>query len=184
MSIPVQINTQVFFFKVFMVGRNTGRKFKVYFIKGNKILQIDLSHEYWYNTEKVACRSRRDEKQEDFSMAENKQYITQAQDNGTVMISEEVVAAIVTQAAKDVEGVVSLGGKPGVDPKKLWSRDLKITISETNEVSVDCNIVIAYGSTVVTVAKAVQDAVYGAIESMTGVKPVSVNINVCGIVRQ
>lgn len=117
-------------------------------------------------------------------MAENKQYITQAQDNGTVMISEEVVAAIVTQAAKDVEGVVGLGGKPGVDPKKLWSKDLKITITEANEVSVDCNIVIAYGSTVVTVAKAVQDAVYGAIESMTGVKPVSVNINVCGIARQ
>lgn len=117
-------------------------------------------------------------------MAENKQYITQVQENGTVMISEEVVAAIVTHAAKDVEGVVSLGGKPGVDPKKLWSKDIKITISEANDISVDCNIVIAYGSTVVAVAKAVQDAVYGAIESMTGVKPVNVNINVCGIVRQ
>ena len=117
-------------------------------------------------------------------MAENKQYITQVQDNGTVMISEEVVAAIVTQAAKDVGGVVALGGKPGVDPKKLWSKDLKITITEANEVSVDCNIVIAYGSTVVAVAKAAQDAVCSAIESMTGIKPVSVNINVCGIARQ
>ncbi|MBQ7330405.1 MAG: Asp23/Gls24 family envelope stress response protein [Oscillospiraceae bacterium] len=117
-------------------------------------------------------------------MAEMKQYITQAQENGTVMISEEVIAAIVTQAAKDVEGVVSIGGKSAVDPKKLWSKDLRITISEANEVSVDCNIVITYGSTVVAVAKAVQDNVYSAIESMTGVRPVSVNINVCGIVRQ
>ncbi len=117
-------------------------------------------------------------------MAENKQYITQAQENGTVMISEEVVAAIVTQAAKDVEGVVCLGGKPGVDPMKLWAKDLKIGISESNEITVDCNITIAYGTAVLTVAKAVQDSVLSAIESMTGVKPASVNINVCGIVRQ
>ena len=167
-----------------MVNNNTDTIWIQNGIKDYKILQIDLSAWCWYNTKKVTCRNRRDVKQEDFSMAENKQYITQVQENGTVMISEEVVAAIVTHAAKDVEGVVSLGGKPGVDPKKLWSKDIKIIISETNEISVDCNIVIAYGSTVVAVAKAVQDAVYGAIESMTGVKPVSVNINVCGIVRQ
>ncbi len=117
-------------------------------------------------------------------MAENKQYITQVQDNGTVLISEEVIAAIVTHAAKDVEGVVCLGSKPGVDPKKLWTKDLKIAISQSNEISVDCNITIAYGSTVMSVAKAVQDSILGSIESMTGVKPSSVNINVCGIVRQ
>lgn len=117
-------------------------------------------------------------------MAESKQYITQVQDNGTVMISQETVAAIVSHAAKEVEGVICIGSKPGIDPSKLWSKDLKISISETNEISVDCNLVVAYGSTVVTVAKAVQDAVYAAIESMTGVKPVAVNINVCGIARQ
>ena len=33
-------------------------------------------------------------------------------------------------------------------------------------------------------AKAVQDAVTAALESMTGVKVNSVNINVCGIIRQ
>ena len=48
-------------------------------------------------------------------MAENKQYISQMQDNGTVMISEDVVATIVMQAMKDVEGVVSLSAKPGAD---------------------------------------------------------------------
>ena len=117
-------------------------------------------------------------------MAESKQYITQVQDNGTVMISEETIAAIVTHAAKEVEGVVCIGNKPGIDPAKLWSKDLKISISEANEISVDCNLVVAYGSTVVTVAKAVQDSVFASIESMTGVKPVAVNINVCGIARQ
>jgi uncharacterized alkaline shock family protein YloU len=122
-------------------------------------------------------------------MAENKQYITQFQDNGSIMISEDVVATIVTQAVKDVEGVVSLSTKPGADiaemiGKKNWGKGMKIEIAENNEITVDCNVVIGYGQSVVAVAKAVQDAVAGALESMTGVKVAAVNVNVCGIVRQ
>jgi len=118
-------------------------------------------------------------------MAENKQYITKVQENGTVMISEEVVATIVALAVKDVEGVVSLGGKSGDKLGKMnWSKASRITITEDNQISVECNVVIAYGQAVVSVAKAVQDAVSASIESMTGVKPVAVNVNVSGIVRQ
>ena len=40
-------------------------------------------------------------------MAENKQYIEQVLDNGTVMISEDVIAEIVSHAVSEVEGVVS-----------------------------------------------------------------------------
>ena len=47
-------------------------------------------------------------------MAEYKQYITQIQENGNVMISEDVVATIVAHALSEVEGVGSLGVKPGV----------------------------------------------------------------------
>ena len=122
-------------------------------------------------------------------MAENKQYITQLQENGSVMISEEVISTIVEHAVLDVEGIVSLSVKPGADiaeiiGKKSWAKGLKINISENDELSIDCNVVIAYGQSVVTVAKAVQEAVTGAIESMTGVKVSGVNVNVCGIVRQ
>ena len=38
-------------------------------------------------------------------MAEFKQYITQIQENGNVMISEDVVASIVEHALVEVEGV-------------------------------------------------------------------------------
>ena len=48
-------------------------------------------------------------------MAENKQYITHIQENGTVMISEDVIASIITLSVKEVEGVVSLSVKPGAD---------------------------------------------------------------------
>ena len=122
-------------------------------------------------------------------MADSKQYITQVQENGTVMISEDVVAAIVAQAVKDVEGVVGLNVKPGADladiiGKKNWGKGMKIVIAEDNSLTVDCEVVLAYGQSVVIVAKAVQEAVTAALESMTGVKVNAVNINVCGIVRQ
>ena len=59
----------------------------------------------------------------------------------------------------------------------------KITITETNDVTIDCNIVVAYGTSVVTVASAVQEAAAAAVEAMTGIKPAAINVNVAGIVR-
>ena len=122
-------------------------------------------------------------------MAENKQYVTQIQDNGSVMISEDVIASIVAHAVKDVEGVAGMTVKPGVDiaellTKKNWVKGMKITIGEQDELYIDCNITVAYGQSVVDVAKAVQEAVTGALESMVNTKVASVNVNVCGIVRQ
>lgn len=119
-------------------------------------------------------------------MAETKKYITQAQEHGAVMISDDVVAAIAVNALKDVDGVVSLTAKLGTDLASLknWNKALKILVGENNEISVDCSIVVAYGMSVISVAKAAQDAITSAISNMTGIKPVSVNVNVCGIVRQ
>ena len=122
-------------------------------------------------------------------MAENKQYITQMQESGTVLISEDVIMTIVAHAIEEVEGVVGLNVKPGADiiemiGKKNWGKGLKITIAEDESLSVDCNITVAYGQSVVTVANAVQTSITNALESMAGVKITAVNVNVCGIVRQ
>lgn len=122
-------------------------------------------------------------------MAENKTYITQVQENGTVMISEDAIATIVNHTINEVEGVIGLSTKPGADiaeiiGKKNWGKGLKITIGENDELYIDCNIVVAYGQSVVSVANAVQTAVTGALESTTGVKVASVNVNVCGIAQQ
>ncbi len=122
-------------------------------------------------------------------MAENKQYISQMQDNGAVMISEDVVATIVVQAMKDVEGVVSLSAKPGADiadmiGKKNWGKGVRIEIAQDNALTIDCDIQIGYGQSVLTVAQAVQTTVTNQVESMTGVKVSAVNVNVCGILRQ
>ena len=122
-------------------------------------------------------------------MAENKQYITQKQENGSVLISEDVIITIVAHAIEEVEGVVGLNAKPGADivemiGKKNWGKGLKITIAEDDALTIDCNITVAYGQSVVSVAGAVQEAVTNALESMAGVTISAVNVNVCGIVRQ
>ena len=122
-------------------------------------------------------------------MAENKQYIVQTQQAGSVMISEDVIAAIAAQAVSEIEGVVGLNTKPGADiadliGKKNWGKGMKILIAEDGTVTIDCNLTVAYGVSVVNVAAAVQDGIRNAVESMAGVKIAAVNVNVCGIVRK
>ena len=119
-------------------------------------------------------------------MADNKQYITQIQDHGTVMISEDVITTIVAHTIEEVEGVAGLSTKPGADiaemiGKKNWGKGMKITIGEDDSLRVECNLILSYGQSVVAVAKAVQEAVTSALESTTGVKVACVNVNVCGI---
>lgn len=122
-------------------------------------------------------------------MAENKQYITQAQENGLVMISEDVVATIALHALNDIEGFAGLAAKPGADiveliGKKNWGKGIKVSISEKDQLRIDCNVLICYGASVVNVAKSVQSAIVSALESTTGAKVLSVNVNVCGIIRK
>ena len=122
-------------------------------------------------------------------MADNKQYIVQEQDNGSVMISEDVIATIVAQSVKEVESAVSLSVKPGADiadmiGKKNWGRGIKILIEEDNSVTVDCNVLVGYGQSIMDLAKMVQESIFSHMEAITGVKIKAVNVNVCGILRQ
>ena len=122
-------------------------------------------------------------------MAEYKQHITQTEENGNVLISEDVVGAIVGHAVDEVEGAAGIYVKPGNEVADLigvknWGKGLKILIAEDNTVTIDVDILINYGYSVVDVADNVQTAVASAVESMTGVKVNAVNVNVCGISRK
>lgn len=122
-------------------------------------------------------------------MSETREYITQVQDNGTILISEEVISTIVLNALTEVEGFAGLSSKPGADiaeliGKKNWGKGIKVTITEQNELHVDCNVTIYYGSSVMAVAKNIQENVTSALENSTGVQVLGVNVNVCGIIRK
>ena len=121
-------------------------------------------------------------------MAENKQYIVQHQENGCIQISEDVLATIVAQAISEVDGVIGLSTKPGADiaeilGKKNWGKGVKIVI-EHNALTVHCNLIIAYGQNVVTVAASAQEAVRNALLSRAKIEIDAINMNICGIVRQ
>ena len=121
-------------------------------------------------------------------MAENKQYITQNCENGTVMISEDVVSTIAQNALSEIEGFAGLSTKPGADiidmiGKKNWGKGVKVVITEEDDLIVDCNVLVAYGHSVVAVANAIQTAVASARESTIGCKVLGVNVNICGLVR-
>ena len=100
-----------------------------------------------------------------------------------------MVEAIAEHALAEVEGAAGLSVKPGNEVADFigvrnWGKGLKIYISENNTVSIDADIVIRYGYSVVEVADSVQAAIANAVESMTGVKVTSVNVNVRGITRK
>lgn len=111
-------------------------------------------------------------------MAENK-YITQNQENGQVLISEEVLVNIISLAVAEVDGA-ELSGKPGIN----WGKGIKLTIDDDNRVTVKCYINVSYDQSVVTIAANVQENVATALESMAGVNVLGVNISVVGITRK
>ena len=115
-------------------------------------------------------------------MAEAKQYITHAQIGGNVMISEDVVCTIVENTLTEVDGVVKGGAE--VVGKKSWGKGVRIQIVEDNTLTIGCNIIVRYGESVIQVAKAVQEAITSAVESVTGVTVRDVDVNVCGIIRK
>ena len=111
-------------------------------------------------------------------MAENK-YITQTQENGSVLIAEEVLVNIISVAVGEVEGA-ELSGKPGIN----WGKGIKLTIDEESRVAVKCYINVDFNQSVVAIAANVQENVASALESMAGVTVLGVNVSVVGVTRK
>ena len=111
-------------------------------------------------------------------MAENK-YITQNQENGSVLIAEEVLVNIISVAVGEVEGA-ELSGKPGIN----WGKGIKLTIDEESRVAVKCYINVDFNQSVVAIAANVQENVANALESMAGVTVLSVDVSVVGVSRK
>ena len=119
-------------------------------------------------------------------MSENREYISQIRDNGSLHISEEVIASIAGLAMMEVDGVGSLNSGFGNEladmiGKKNFGKGVRITIGEDNEICIDCAIVVKLGQSIVEVAQNVQEAVCSNVESVTGCKVTAVNVTVVGI---
>ena len=122
-------------------------------------------------------------------MAESKEYMTMPEENGSINISEEVIAAIAVGAVREVEGVsgmmTNLGGSviDLVTNKKNAQKGAKgVKIDMTGAALVlDLYLTVQYGQPIPEVAENAQKAVSSAVEAMTGCPVEAVNIHVGGV---
>ncbi len=116
-------------------------------------------------------------------MGEN--YITCREANGSINISEDVIADMVRNAIVEVEGVAGLSNTAGAEISDLLgirslTKGVKVQFVD-EKIVVDTIITIAYGSNVVKVAQNVQDKVLTTVQMTTGLEKVEVNVHVTGI---
>ena len=104
---------------------------------------------------------------------------------GEVQIADEVVAIIAGLAATEVEGVASMAGnitnelvsKLGM---KNLSKGVKVEVTD-DSVEVNLSLNIAYGYSIPEVSGRVQERVKAAIENMTGLQVLEVNIRIASV---
>ena len=104
---------------------------------------------------------------------------------GEVQIADEVVAIIAGLAATEVEGVDSMAGHitnelVGKLGTKNLSKGVKVDVTEEH-VSVALSLYIKYGYSIPSVCEKVQEKVQSAIENMTGLIVLDVNIKIAGM---
>ena len=103
-----------------------------------------------------------------------------------IKIADDVVAVIAGKAVSEVPGVASMsGGFAGgitevLSGKKNLSKGIKVEVGE-KETKIDVNIVVEYGTRIPDVAFEIQNRVKKAVENMTGLKVLEVNVHVQGV---
>ena len=116
---------------------------------------------------------------------ENQAEVT-LENNSNIKIADDVIAVIAGAAASEVPGVASMAGgfAGGISEvfsgKKNLSKGIKVEAGE-KETRIDVNIIVEYGVRIPDVAFEIQNRVKKAVEGMTGLKVIDVNVHVQGV---
>lgn len=106
--------------------------------------------------------------------------------NDEIKIADDVVAVIAGKAASEVAGVYEMSGgfAGGISEvfsgKKNLAKGIKVEVGE-KETKIDVNIIVEYGVRIPDVAFEIQNKVKNAVEAMTGLKVIEVNVHVQGV---
>lgn len=105
--------------------------------------------------------------------------------NGTISFADDVIATIAGLAATEIDGVAGMsGGIMGGIAELLGKRNLtkgvKVEVGQ-EETSIDMSVIMDYGVEIHKVCENIQKNVKKALETMTGLRVLSVNINVQGV---
>lgn len=104
---------------------------------------------------------------------------------GDIRIANEVVGVIAGLAAVEVNGVAGMsggiaGGIAEMLGRKNLSKGVKVEVGEA-QAAIDLFVVVDYGVRIPDVAWQIQENVKRAIETMTGLEVVEVNVHVQGV---
>ncbi len=102
-----------------------------------------------------------------------------------IKIADDVVAVIAGKAASEVAGVYGMsggfaGGITEVFGKKNFTKGIKVDVQE-QDVKIDVNIIVEYGARIPDVAFEIQNRVKKAVENMTGLSVLEVNVHIQGV---
>ena len=112
--------------------------------------------------------------------------LTDTNQTDEIKIADDVVAVIAGVAVSEVAGVASMaGGFAGgitevLSGKKNLAKGIKVEVGD-KETKVDVNIIVEYGVRIPDVAFEIQNRVKKAVETMTGLKVLEVNVHVQGV---
>ncbi len=103
---------------------------------------------------------------------------------GTISYANAVIANIAGVAANEVDGVAGMSVTGGIGD--IWSRNKNITKGVkvevgSQEAAVDLYIIVEYGKPIQKMAAEVQENVRKAMEGLTGLHEVKVDVHVPGV---
>ena len=107
-------------------------------------------------------------------------------DNNEIKIADDVVAVIAGVAVSEVSGVAEMaGGFAGgitevLSGKKNLAKGIKVEVGD-KDTKIDVNIIVEYGVRIPDVAFEIQNRVKKAVETMTGLNVVELNVHVQGV---
>ena len=123
---------------------------------------------------------------EEIKNEEVKEEISIVENNNQIKIADDVVAVIAGVAVSEVPGVYGMAGRFAggitevLSGKKNLAKGIKVEINE-KETKIDVNIIVEYGVRIPDVAFEIQNRVKKAVEQMTGLNVVEVNVHVQGV---
>jgi uncharacterized alkaline shock family protein YloU len=118
-------------------------------------------------------------------MAEERDLVKNETGLGSIKIADEVVSIIAGLAATEIDGIAGMsgglvGGIAEMLGRKNFSKGVKVEVGE-KEAAIDLYIIVKYGVRIPDVALAAQENIKRAIENMTGLSVVEVNVHVQGV---
>jgi uncharacterized alkaline shock family protein YloU len=110
------------------------------------------------------------------------------QQNGMIRIADDVVAVIAGLTASKVKGIASMSGgiTEGIAKRvsgKNLTKGVQVKVGQL-EAAIDLRVVVEYGVKIDEVCRKLQQEVKEAVENMTGLQVVEVNVRVEGVELQ